>query len=168
VSRTREIILDILKELGSFSLTLLVGYLIGLAAISLLIGCSKEGEKEPETVQGETGQPGSDGKDGSSCTVKDTDDGAIVLCEDGSSAVIVNGQNGEDAEAPQLDIDPIIPCPTVLGSYPEVLLCIANELFAVYDGGPNKDRLVSVPPGSYVTSDGRNCNFSVVQGCEIQ
>jgi hypothetical protein len=67
-------------------------------------------------------------------------------------------------------ITPVLPCPDLAGAFPEVLLCIDETLYAVYDGnGANKDvRYVELIPGNYVTTDGRGCNFTVIQNCEIQ
>lgn len=45
-------------------------------------------------LQGERGIPGINGVNGKSCTVTQTDTGALITCEDGTSAIITNGTNG--------------------------------------------------------------------------
>lgn len=57
---------------------------IGLMVCSLLfVGCSPGKRK---------------GADGTSCTVEQTDGGALVVCEDGSSAFLNNGLDGADGQ----------------------------------------------------------------------
>lgn len=82
------------------------------------------------------------------------------------------GPQGEQG-APGLSgsiVTPVVTCPSLPGSYPEVLLCIDDVLFAVYaDGGSaTKVRYVELPPGVYTTTDGRDCTFRVISGCEIE
>lgn len=48
------------------------------------------------------GQDGEDGAKGSSCTTVPQDTGALILCEDGTSAVITNGKYGQDGRTPVL------------------------------------------------------------------
>lgn len=62
---------------------------------TLLIGCA--GQNGTNGVNGLDGSPGLDGKDGYSCTVEDTDEGALITCEDGSSEEI---EDGEDLPSP--------------------------------------------------------------------
>lgn len=38
------------------------------------------------------GNPGRNGKDGSSCSVTDTEGGALISCDDGSEVEILNGE----------------------------------------------------------------------------
>jgi hypothetical protein len=56
------------------------------------------------------------------------------------------------------------PCPLTFTTYSEVLFKIGNKIYALYDGGPNQDRLVELPDGNYVTTDGRNCHFTISGG----
>lgn len=46
---------------------------------------------------------GSDGMSGTSCTVTQNDDGATISCEDGTSAVIQNGQSGTSTDVSSLE-----------------------------------------------------------------
>lgn len=63
-------------------------------------------------------------------------------------------------------------CPELEGDYPEVLFRIEDKLYANYDGGKDKDRLVEVVPGPdtgyYKTTDGRECFFKVTEDYEIE
>ncbi len=45
------------------------------------------------------GQPGSPGKDGTGCTVKQLATGALISCSDGSFAQIYNGQDGKEGSS---------------------------------------------------------------------
>lgn len=71
----------------------------------LLTNCA--GPSGPQGTNGLDGSPGAtgpkglDGSPGSSCTVQDTDEGAIIICDDGSQADVRNGQDGDNgAPAP--------------------------------------------------------------------
>jgi len=71
----------------------------------------------------------------------------------------------------QIEIVPLCPDTYVEGSS-EMLLKLYNtngtfKLMAVYDGGPNRDRLVSVVPGNYLTTDGRGCSFRIMDDLSI-
>ncbi len=73
------------------------------AAIALLGGCSKEGEKEETTT--EQSKPDEDKKtEVKNCTVIDTDEGAVVSCPDGSTVLIKDGNKGEDAPLCQIEV----------------------------------------------------------------
>lgn len=56
-------------------------------------------EVEPTVAErgptGPAGDPGTDGANGTSCSVIQTDTGAIISCEDGTSADIYHGDDGE-------------------------------------------------------------------------
>lgn len=51
-------------------------------------------------------------------------------------------------------------CPTLGGAYPESYLTIGDDLYAVYSDN-NGAHLAQLTPGTYRTTDGRNCIFSV-------
>ncbi|MFH0981985.1 MAG: hypothetical protein V2A79_10635 [Planctomycetota bacterium] len=48
--------------------------------------------------QGPPGEDGADGEDGTSCTVEEIPEGAVIRCTDGTSVTIYHGQDGEDGE----------------------------------------------------------------------
>lgn len=119
------------------------------------------GSQGPQGSPGPSGAPGTDGQDGN-----DGSDG-----QDGTDGV--DGTNGQDGATgapgtPGTVITPVFPCPTLAGSYPEVLLCISTKLYAVFAPGNSNVRYVEIGPGNYVTTDGRSCSFRVVTGCTIQ
>lgn len=60
----------------------------------LLFGCGKEVTVGPMGPQGPAGIKGDTGEAGSSCTVVDTEDGANIICDDGSTAIIKDGEDG--------------------------------------------------------------------------
>lgn len=83
------------------------------------------------------------------------------------------GTNGTDGAqglpgTPGTQITPVIPCPGNTSGFPEVLLCIDDSLYAVYDAEPNGVHYTKIPPGSYVTTDSRSCYFTVTAGCTLQ
>jgi len=134
---------------------------------AILMGLGACGDRDqvqlipgPKGEQGERGSDGEDGIDGN-----DGQDG-----EDGS-----DGQDGEQGpigpQGPQgipglngttFEIVPL--CPSLSGSYPEVLFRINGSLYAILDGGPHSDRLAYLPNGTYQTTDGRSCVFTVSGG----
>ncbi len=125
----------------------------------------------------------SPGIDGSSCSVFKTTAGAEITCTDGTSAQIMNGRDGAMGETgstgpsgiqgqmgnPGTSIRPVLLCPEVPGAFPEVLLCINDHLYAVYDANrPGEVHYTEVVPGYYRSTDGRECRFRVLTGCEIE
>jgi hypothetical protein len=110
---------------------------------------------------------------------KDNDNSLDVSLGDTLSSTLVscNGRDGEDGESIVGPVGPMGPsglngttfeivqlCPSLSGSYPEVLFKIGGRLYAHFDGGANLDRLVLLPNGTYSTTDGRNCVFTVSGG----
>jgi len=61
--------------------------------------CGRDGEDGvdgQDGEDGEDGQDGVDGEDGSSCTVTETDSGATISCDDGTTVTINDGQDAEE------------------------------------------------------------------------
>jgi hypothetical protein len=141
---------------------------------------------------------GKQGDKGDSCTVEQGVDFSTLSCEDGRIAVVSNGaigpqgdkgdtgsqgqkgDKGDQGEAGEAGIDgsngtpgttifPVVACPTNTSGYPEVMLCIDNSLYAVYDSSvPGAVHYAKITPGYYVSTDGRSCYFTLVNGCEIK
>lgn len=134
------------------------------------------------------------GPAGTSCSVTSTSLGAIVECTDGTSATILNGSTGATgsqgiqgiqgiqgvagqqgaqgvAGINGTDATPVIVvqfCPSIpSSSYPEQGFCIGGQLYAEWYLPPNSG-LVLLPPGNYASTQANGCNFTVVQGCQIQ
>jgi hypothetical protein len=118
------------------------------------------------------GADGANGTNGSSCTVQTVlaseaapAGGALLSCTDGTNALIRNGTDGADgADGVTPIIQVIKPCPNISGSNPEVLLVLpGRQLLASVSKtvGGVETRLAIVTPGSYMTTDGRSCNFTV-------
>ena len=107
------------------------------------------------------GVQGEAGKDGSNCTVANTVYGAVITCQDGTTANISNGIDGtagENALVATIDL-----CGN---SYRggEVLLRLSDgNLYGVYAKG-QKIYLMIVLDGDYESTDGFKCHFSVVNG----
>lgn len=64
-----------------------------LLVTTFSIGCSRT-----TRLTGIPGEDGTDGSNGLSCAVVQLDDGANVVCEDGSVAMISNGQDGTNGK----------------------------------------------------------------------
>jgi hypothetical protein len=107
---------------------------------------------------GPKGNPGDNGIAGKGCHVTSVVDGAIINCDDGTSAVILNG---EDATPSMYAIDSTVdPCGKQT-SFDEILIRLANgSLLAHYASGANQF-LTYVVPGTYVTTDGSHCYFTI-------
>lgn len=135
--------------------------------------CHLQGEQGPQGSPGSQGVPGQDGRDGAQ---------GIPGGPGPSGAVGANGRDGDtgpvgpegpvgvpgQAGVSTVAVYPVVFCPTVAGSYPEVGLCIGNRLYAVYDGNPSQVHYTEIPPGTYSTTDGRSCTFTVSANCVIQ
>lgn len=113
------------------------------------------------------------------CTVTTTPEGAMITCPDGTSSFINNGTNGLDGlnganglnglAGTQITVVQFCDSgfvPTYPSVFPEIGLCISNQLIGVYSA--NGGFLAPLPPGSY-SSDGINasCNFTITSGCLV-
>lgn len=121
----------------------------------------QDGSTGPQGVQGIPGPVGPAGTPGSSCSVIQLGNGARIVCTDGSEAVVINGTNGSDAPVSQYSVLEVIdPCGDTPG-FDEVLLRLANNTLLAHYSDGQKQFLVLIGPGSYVTTDGKNCHFTV-------
>lgn len=111
------------------------------------------------------------GPPGPGCTVTQLANGAQISCPDGSIAVVSNGVDGQDAVLPPgYTYIPegafyISQIEDLCGNGAQEVLFRLNtgELIAHYSHG-SKQYLTILGPGSYVTSDGYNCNFTIGSG----
>jgi len=145
------------------------------ANVGEAVGCTLAGNGCTDRgLDGQPGANGAPGANGSSCTVQSVlpgtvapDGGARITCTDGSDALLLNGPKGDDGSSapptPYTVTQVIKPCPTVSGSNPEVLLVLANRsiLASVSQSAGANTRLAFVTAGSYMTTDGRACAFTV-------
>lgn len=105
-------------------------------------------DESPTPEKGDRGDVGPSGKDGE-----------FVIGPMGPA-----GADGSDGTR----IEPMTVCPLMPGAYPEVLLCIDDELFAVFNDSGTTTRYVKVPPGVYRTTDTRRISFRVINACEME
>jgi hypothetical protein len=116
-------------------------------------------------IPGPQGPAGAGGADGSSCSVNQLDNGAVILCEDGSSSYILNGQDGEDGASSLVEI--IDPCGTET-TFDEVLLVYeidGSPVFIAYFENGSKRYLTTLDEGiNYRTTDGTKCDFTIQNG----
>lgn len=140
-----------------------------------LITC---GDTSAIVLNGQDGASGAAGASGASCTVQQAEEGARITCEDGSSAVVLNGEPGEDGTASPstgLEIVEIIdPCgssetgPHGPIQFHEVLLKLSNGAIIGHYSHGSKQHLVQLPPGSYETTQGgQECAFSITVEGEV-
>ena len=133
----------------------------------LLVGCG------PQGLQGVQGIAGPPGTPGSSCTVSSLaasdvapNGGALMVCPDGSQALVLNGTNG----APGTMVQPVQFCPgstAYPNEFDELGFCINKKLYAVYSA--NNGFLTEVPPGTYSSNAiGSTCTFRVLPNCDIK
>lgn len=150
--------------------------------IDCIDGCnfSDESIQGPE---GPRGPRGPAGEVGPGCTVNPMSNGAIIECEDGSNALIFNGQNGtdgldgqagqdgqdgKDAEPGMYTFEEVIdPCGPE-GAFDEILFRTYNrEIIAVYYEKKKYGFLTFLSPGNYITTDGTKCAFTVTSEGEV-
>jgi hypothetical protein len=106
----------------------------------------KDGEMGPTGAVGATGPTGADGIDGVDGVTGPT--GAM-------------GPTGDDGILGLIKL-----CPHIPGAYPEYLIRTDYGLIGVYFGG-GKTFLANIIPGNWVTTDGRNCHFTVTSDLEV-
>jgi hypothetical protein len=134
-----------------------------------------DGAQGQDGVDGKDGIAGTNGVDGKSCTVTEVENGVEIACEDGSSSIVLNGQDGTDGEDGENGTDgsdgqdgesffygTIDPCgPQTANGLDEVLLEFNDSsIYAVYASG-GRIHLTKLTPGTYVTTDGTNCVFTI-------
>lgn len=127
-------------------------------------------------LNGTNGINGTNGSNGSSCSVSSIvptplvapNGGARITCTDGTDALLLNGSpgtNGTNAPpTPYSVVQVVKPCPTIGGSFPEVLLVMQDRSIlasASANANGNNTRLALLTPGTYSTTDGRSCTFTV-------
>jgi hypothetical protein len=121
---------------------------------------------------------GVNGQNGASCSVSNVPEGAKITCgntsqiiydgEDGAVGPVgpqgPQGEPGENALANAIGIRGYIyPCGQEFANDEIFLRLTDGKILALYDGGPNLDRLTLLAPGSYVTTDrsGTQCRLTV-------
>lgn len=121
----------------------------------------------PAGPRGDSGDRGSDGVSvtgpaGQSCNITTNSLGALITCGITSTQVF-NGTDGVNATP----VTPIFLCPTLTGGvFKEYLLRINGDLFAVYASGSTTG-LAKLWPGSWVTTDGRSCHFTINSNLDV-
>lgn len=133
--------------------------LLIISMLAILASCSGK--------DGLNGSVGPKGADGSSCSVTQTINGLIISCTDGTSAVLLNGKDGEDAPSTPYSITEIInPCGDSPG-FDEILFRThSNQIIAHFSSG-GLQFLTILSPGSYRTTDSESCLFSINSNMEV-
>lgn len=166
----------------------LVTILIALFTFSVLTGCGK-GPAGANGTDGRNGTDGANGVNGTNgtnghnslvsivssaptCTnggvtilagLDSDNDGLLEGSEVTSSAQVCNGTNGKDGVNTFTSVSVIYPCGKH-GSYNEVLLNLGNGVvLASFSDNPSgkNTRFSVLSPGTYETTDGINCIFTL-------
>jgi hypothetical protein len=126
------------------------------------------GPPGPQGDRGPQGPVGPAGEKGTSCTAARTTNGAVISCADGTSVLILDGEDGTDAPPTAYTITEMIdPCGKQ-ASFDEVLLRLANRSLVAHFSSGSKEFLTVIGPGSYITTDGTNCRFTVDSNLEVR
>ena len=133
------------------------------------------------------GTDGINGVNGTSCSVEAVQDGAMIVCEDGSQAFVKNGENGHSCSVSSINayssliectdgsqslidlnsmaqhqIQEIIdPCGDDPNNFDEVLMKFNNGSILAYFQSGSKRFLTLLTPGNYKTTDAQKCKFNV-------
>lgn len=134
-------------------------------------------------ADGQDGEDGKDGLNGTSCSVNKVGNSATITCGT-SSAVVVDGAKGDKGDtgatgqtgaagqnASGIYITEIInPCGVEFANDEVFIRLSTGRILALYDGGPNQDRLALIAPGNYITTDtaqNASCSFTVTSDYRI-
>lgn len=126
---------------------------------------------------GVNGQAGQNGLNGTSCSVNKVNNISTITCGN-SSSIVVDGSKGDKgdtgsagANASGIYIAEIInPCGVEFNNDEVFLRLSTGRILALYDGGPNEDRLALIAPGNYITTDAvqnKSCSFTVTNDYKI-
>lgn len=140
--------------------TVIIYALLVIFTITFMSGCS-----------GKDGRDGVDGKDGSSCSVEQVSNGAIITCQDNTTALILNGEKGEDGlNAPPTAftvVELIDPCGDNPDHFDEVLFRLANGQLIAHFSQNSLQFLTVIGPGNYRTTDAQSCHFTVTSDLSV-
>ncbi len=128
----------------------------------------QDGRDGQDGADGLAGKDGQDGTNGSSCSAARVSNGVLISCTDGTSAIVLDGQNGtngtngQNAQVPPHAIVEVIDvCGNQAGALDEVLLRTQDgRLLAHYASGALQF-LTVLEPGTYKTTDSTRCQFTV-------
>lgn len=151
-----------------------------IITIVLALSCGRDGEQGPPGPNGHNAvvgmtPAGAECANGGTIILSATDlnDNGLVDAEDGNiqSSTICNGTNGTNGSngtnAPPTPFTPvglIDPCGDAAGIYDEVFIRLSNgTLLASFSDNVNgqNTRFAVITAGSYMTTDGSRCYFSV-------
>ncbi len=133
-------------------------------------GVGEHGKKDKSRVQAEQENSDTDEEiKNVGCSVKEVENGAEITCGE-TRVVILNGQKGKDGkDAPDSAYqitETIDPCGKQ-SSYDEVILRLANKQLLAHFSTGDKQFLVLIGSGNYVTTDGTNCAFTVHENMSV-
>lgn len=140
------------------------------------------GHTGKQGIQGEKGDKGDKGDQGDagvSCSVVAVAGGAELTCGDtttlisdglqgatgATGAAGQDGTNGQDAQ--QITAYGLCPGKPLNGGFEEHVLKIGTQVFAVYASGQKIGLTALLENVVYATTDGRNCQFKIVNGSVV-
>lgn len=114
---------------------------------------------------------GTNGTNGSSCVVSNLNNGVRITCGN-TSQDLYDGEDGQDSPLTNaIGIASYIrPCGNEFDNDEILLRMTDGNILALYDGGPNEDRLALLAPGNYITTDrnkNHTCHFTVTNSLQI-
>lgn len=176
-----------MRSLWLFLASFTLGFVLSVVLSTSLSGCGRR--IGPMGIPGAPGAPGADGSNGhnaladvleqvngggSSCvnggftllTGTDLNDNMLLdISEIVYTKDVCNGLNGSNAPAtPYTPVGLVDPCGDKANVFDEVFIRMANgQLLASFSDNANglNTRFSLITPGSYRTTDGSNCYFSV-------
>jgi hypothetical protein len=107
------------------------------------------------TVVACEGLRGPQGVPGQGCIVLESEEFVLIQCGE-TKATVYNGVDGKDAEIEWVD-----PCPELYHRFPELLMLIEDEYYAVYSSRTKTHLTKLVDNTTYRTTDGRQCYFTL-------
>lgn len=142
-----------------------------------------DGADGQDGSDGTNGTNGSNGLNGTSCTVNKVGTVATITCGN-SSTVVVDGSKGDKGDTGNtgptgpagtnvsgIYITEIInPCGEEFANDEVFLKLSTGRILALYDGGPQEDRLALIAPGNYITTDrtqNRACAFTITSDYQV-
>lgn len=101
------------------------------------------------------------------CNHEQLESGILVNCKDGSSYYVNHGEDGVDgANGVNAYLERIELCPSIPGAFKESIFRDNEGFWALYYS-KKEAFLTELSPGSYVTTDGRDCSFEITEDMEV-
>lgn len=123
-----------------------------------------------DTVIRHSVEPGAQGEPGTSCSVAQIEQGALITCSDGTGAFVSHGVDGKDAELSGFTIvTSLDPCGDNPGEFDEILLVTSDgDYVAFFEAGGKRFLTVLECGTTYQTTDKQACLFDIDSECNYE